>query len=123
MKFDRYDTGGFYDEMFLAAGCPRPGARLLVQKIEALSEGELQHRQQAAERALLHMGITFNVYGDDAGTERIFPFDISRASSSRREWERHRARPEAAHPRPEPLHRRHLPRPADPQGRRRPRGA
>ena len=78
MKFDRYDTGGFYDEMFLGDGCSRPGARLLQQKIEALVEGELQHRQQAAERALLHMGITFNVYGDNTGAERIFPFDETR---------------------------------------------
>jgi uncharacterized circularly permuted ATP-grasp superfamily protein len=38
--------------------------------------GELQQRQRAAEQTLLHMGITFNVYGDDAGTERIFPFDL-----------------------------------------------
>ena len=32
--------------------------------------------RRVAERALLHMGITFNVYGDSAGTERIFPFDL-----------------------------------------------
>src|SRR5262245_13133444 len=87
MKFDRYDTGGFYDEMFLSDGCSRPGARLLQQKIEALSEGELQHRQQAAERALLHMGITFNVYGDNTGAERIFPFDLIPRIVESAEWE------------------------------------
>jgi len=41
-----------------------------------LEEGELLRRQQAAEQALLNLGITFNVYGDEAGAERIFPFDI-----------------------------------------------
>ncbi len=76
MQFTAYDTDGFFDEMFQADGHPRAGSALLVQRINALAEGELLHRQRAAEQALLHMGITFNVYGDEAGTERIFPFDI-----------------------------------------------
>ena len=76
MQFTTYDTDGFFDEMFEADGHPRAGSALLVQRIHALAEGELLHRQRAAEQALLHMGITFNVYGDEAGTERIFPFDI-----------------------------------------------
>jgi uncharacterized circularly permuted ATP-grasp superfamily protein len=36
----------------------------------------MQRCQRAAERLLLQLGITFNVYGDSAGTERIFPFDL-----------------------------------------------
>ena len=35
---------------------------------------ELIRRQQSAESALLEMGITFNVYGDNAGTEKDFSF-------------------------------------------------
>jgi uncharacterized circularly permuted ATP-grasp superfamily protein len=35
--------------------------------------GELRMR---ADRMFLRMGVTFNVYGEEAGTERIFPFDI-----------------------------------------------
>ncbi|MGH2721787.1 MAG: circularly permuted type 2 ATP-grasp protein [Actinomycetota bacterium] len=77
MRFDGYDTQGFYDETFRDGGLgPRPGSTLLVKRIEALSEGELLRRQQAAEAALLNLGITFNVYGADEGQERIFPFDI-----------------------------------------------
>jgi uncharacterized circularly permuted ATP-grasp superfamily protein len=76
MKLDGYDTGGFYDEMFDADGTPRTASALLAQRLEALPLEELQRRRQAAERALLTMGITFNVYGDAAGTEKIFPFDI-----------------------------------------------
>ncbi len=64
--FDNYDTGGFYDEMFLPDGSPRPEAALLARLISSLPDGEMNRRQQAAERALLHMGITFNVYGDKA---------------------------------------------------------
>lgn len=59
--FDNYDTGGFYDEMFLPDGSPRPEAALLAQLISSLPDGEMNRRQQAAERALLHMGITFNI--------------------------------------------------------------
>ena len=87
IRFDAYDTGGFYDEMFLPSSQPRTGARLLEQKIESLSDGELLQRQQAAERALLHMGITFHVYGDSAGTERIFPFDIIPRIVEAAEWQ------------------------------------
>ncbi len=76
MKLESYETDGFYDEMFDHRSRPRPGAAALVQRIEELQEGELLRRQSAAEQALLNLGITFNVYGDDDGTERIFPFDI-----------------------------------------------
>jgi uncharacterized circularly permuted ATP-grasp superfamily protein len=76
MTFTAYDTEGFYDEMLTADGQPRAGAALLVQRLAALPEGELLQRQRAAEQALLQLGITFNVYGDTSGTERIFPFDI-----------------------------------------------
>ena len=86
MRFDKYDPGGFFDEMFLADARPRPEAKLLVQTIESLPVGELFRRQQAAEGALLHMGITFNVYGSDEGTERIFPFDLVPRIVSAAEW-------------------------------------
>jgi len=76
MQFTAYDTDGFFDEMFEADGRPRAGSALLVQRIHGLPQGELLQRQRAVEQALLHMGITFNVYGDEAGTERIFPFDV-----------------------------------------------
>ena len=75
MQFSSYDTQGFYDEMFEEKGTPRPHARLLLETVESLSDGHLLRYKHAAERLLLQMGITFNVYGDTAGTERIFPFD------------------------------------------------
>ena len=74
--FSNYDPGDFYDELIAPGGIPRPGIQLLVDKIESLPPGQLAMRQQAAEAMLLRMGITFNVYGRDEGTEKIFPFDI-----------------------------------------------
>ena len=87
MNFTGYDTEGFYDELFDAQGKPRPGADLLVKRINALPDSELQRRQQAAEKALLNLGITFNVYSDDAQTEKIFPFDIVPRIIQAKEWQ------------------------------------
>src|SRR5262245_27919527 len=86
MRFTQYDAGGFFDELFEANSRPRAAARALVQLIDALPDGELLRRQQSAERALLNMGITFNVYGDSAGTERIFPFDLVPRIVTAGEW-------------------------------------
>ena len=88
MRFDSYETGGFYDELFLADGTPRPEFRSLVDRIESLPLGDLLARQQAAERNLMHMGITFNVYGEDTGTERIFPFDLVPRLVTAEDWDR-----------------------------------
>jgi uncharacterized circularly permuted ATP-grasp superfamily protein len=88
MRFKHYEIGEFFDEMFGENGEPRASARTLVHNIEALPEGELVSRQRAAERALLQMGITFNVYGESAGTEKIFPFDLVPRIVSATEWSR-----------------------------------
>ena len=84
--FASYDTQGFYDELIDAGGQPRPGSRLLIEKIESLPPGDLAIRQKAAEAMLLKMGITFNVYGRDEGTEKIMPFDIIPRIVSAEDW-------------------------------------
>ncbi|MCG5058887.1 MAG: circularly permuted type 2 ATP-grasp protein [Limnoraphis sp. WC205] len=87
MRFDSYEPGDFYDELFIAKGQPRPEAKLLIERINSLSPGELAMRQQAAQTALIKLGATFNVYGDNQGTERVFPFDIIPRIVSASEWE------------------------------------
>jgi uncharacterized circularly permuted ATP-grasp superfamily protein len=87
MQFVAYQTASFHDEMFLADGAPRSGARLLKERIESLPDGELLARQAAAERLLLQSGITFNVYNDSAATEKIFPFDIIPRIVEAAEWD------------------------------------
>src|SRR6266850_106449 len=87
MNFTSYDTAEFFDEMFLPDGCARFGARLLKERIESLPNGELLLRQEAAERLLLQSGITFNVYGDSAATEKIFPFDVIPRIVEASEWD------------------------------------
>jgi len=73
--------------MFDGTGSPRPHARLLLETVESLSDGQLLRYKHAAERLLLQMGITFNVYGDSAGTERIFPFDLIPRIVPAGEWD------------------------------------
>lgn len=87
MRVDQYQTDGFYDEMFEAEGTPRPEAHLLLETIASLEDGQLQRCQQAAERILIQLGITFNVYGDAAGTERPFPFDLVPRIVRSAEWD------------------------------------
>ncbi len=86
MRFEQYQTGCFFDEMFETGAEPRLAARALVQLLETMTEDELVRRQQSAERALLNMGITFNVYGDSTGAERIFPFDLVPRIVAAAEW-------------------------------------
>jgi uncharacterized circularly permuted ATP-grasp superfamily protein len=85
--FKTYDPEDFYDELIDENGRPRPGAQLLIDKIESLPEGDLALRQKEAEALLLKMGITFNVYGRDEGTEKIFPFDLIPRIVSSADWQ------------------------------------
>jgi uncharacterized circularly permuted ATP-grasp superfamily protein len=84
--FDSYDCGGFFDETIDPGGRPRAHTTLLVQKLASMSDEDIRTRQVAAERALLTRGITFNVYGNDAGAEKIFPFDIVPRVIPAKEW-------------------------------------
>jgi uncharacterized circularly permuted ATP-grasp superfamily protein len=88
MMLDQYKTESFYDELFEPDGKPRAGAIRLVDKLNSLGSDDLKLRQQAAESTLMNLGITFNVYGDDAGVEKIFPFDIIPRIVEHVEWQR-----------------------------------
>ncbi|MGC1274541.1 MAG: circularly permuted type 2 ATP-grasp protein [Planctomycetaceae bacterium] len=87
MRFAPYRSDGVYDESFDAQGLPRLGTELLAESLTALPEDELSRYQRAAESAMLNLGITFNVYGADGGSERIFPFDIIPRVFIATEWD------------------------------------
>ncbi|MCR9119819.1 MAG: circularly permuted type 2 ATP-grasp protein, partial [bacterium] len=86
MALLRYPCEEFYDEIFASSHTPRPVAEQFVERLNALSEGELQLRQHSAEATLQSMGITFAVYGNEAGAEKIWPFDIVPRIVRRSEW-------------------------------------
>lgn len=64
----------------------RPGYEHLKNKFETLSSQDLLNRQQTAERSMLSMGITFNVYSEGEGTERTMPIDIIPRVLTGQEW-------------------------------------
>jgi uncharacterized circularly permuted ATP-grasp superfamily protein len=88
VRFDGYDPGPWFDELFDGLDRPRPLAAEFVRRLDALPDGEMDRRQKAVEAALLKTGITFTVYGDQEGTERIFPFDVIPRIIDGREWDR-----------------------------------
>src|ERR1035437_8524339 len=88
MQFSSYQTEGFYDEMFRADGTARPHFQLVQEIIQSLSDGQLLRYKHAAERLLLQLGITFNVYGDTAGTDQIFPFALTPRIPPAHKWDR-----------------------------------
>ena len=71
-----YQHNGFYDEMLAAAGRPRPGYRRLYELLNSLGAAELQRRHDLALQMFQNHGITFAVYPDEQGTEKVFPFDV-----------------------------------------------
>lgn len=80
-----YDTES-YDEMFATKDEPREPCRAFVERLEGVSIEELRNRQVAAELHLNNMGITFNVYGHEAGTEKVWPFDVLPRILGGEEW-------------------------------------
>lgn len=86
MNFKQYLVDGFYDEMYEADGTPRPTSQPLIDLINSLPGQDLRRRQKSAELALLNLGITFGVYGNKMGTEKIFPFDIIPRVIQSNEW-------------------------------------
>jgi uncharacterized circularly permuted ATP-grasp superfamily protein len=78
---------GFWDEMF-AEEQTRPEYRL-VRKALALSTLDiLEDKDRLASELFLNQGITFTVYSDNEGIERIFPFDIIPRIITKKEWDR-----------------------------------
>lgn len=77
----------FFDEMFVSTSQPQPQYQSLFQELRTMSADELDRYQQAADLSFLHQGITFTVYGNDKGTERIFPYDLLPRIITSDEWD------------------------------------
>jgi len=82
-----YELSGAYDEMFEGAGRARSQYAALLEELASVAPDDLRRRQLDADRAFLTQGITFTVYGDEQGTERIFPFDLLPRIITAREWD------------------------------------
>ncbi len=65
-----------YDELFRGDGTPRDEVSDLVAELGQFGRNEFMTRQKLAEGALFRGGVTFSVYSDSRGQEKIFPFDL-----------------------------------------------
>ncbi|MBL9206938.1 MAG: circularly permuted type 2 ATP-grasp protein [Opitutaceae bacterium] len=85
--FHSYDHGRFYDEMFAGPGRPRPHYQRLFDRFGRMdSMSDLLERQRTADQTFVNRGVTFTVYSDTAGTEKIFPFDLIPRIVPAHEW-------------------------------------
>ncbi|TIH06802.1 circularly permuted type 2 ATP-grasp protein [Pseudomonas leptonychotis] len=76
----------FYDEMYEASGAVRPHYQAFARWLADTPEELLAQRRREADLLFHRAGITFTLYGDDQGTERLIPFDIIPRSIPASEW-------------------------------------
>jgi len=88
MLFRKYQTEGFWDEMFQEDGAVRPHYRKLADRLSTLNPEEFEEKRKAVDFAFVSQGITFTVYGDEQGTEKIIPFDLIPRVIPNDEWQK-----------------------------------
>ncbi len=87
MKFETYNLDPYiYDEMFQPDGMPREHCQPLHEDLTRLSSEELGSIQERVTRSFSNEGISFTVYGDDEGEERIIPIDCVPRVISAADW-------------------------------------
>src|ERR1700724_3163908 len=86
--FSDYAPGPFYDEMFSAPDEPRAHYAKIFQKLAKMVPSQFEERRKHADLSFLLQGITFTVYSDGRGTERLFPFDLIPRIIPNSEWQR-----------------------------------
>src|SRR4051812_36760452 len=85
--FSGYQVGEFFDEMFAGQDVARPHYTKLFERFKEMDREEFERKRALAASAFLTQGVTFTVYNDDQGTERIFPFDLLPRIIPAEEWE------------------------------------
>ncbi len=66
----------FYNEMYAPDGSVRPHYRAFGDWLTQTPPEKITQNRQAADLLFHRVGITFAVYGEATGTERLIPFDI-----------------------------------------------
>ena len=83
----KYKVNGGFDEMLDAKAGIRSHYKTLHKLFGKLTTKEFDAKRQAIDTAFLRQGVTFNVYGDAAGAEKIFPFDLLPRIIPASEWD------------------------------------
>ncbi len=84
--FDNYPSQAFFDESFDNHKAIRPHYQRILEMFESYGETEFQRRRALIDLMFRNQGITFTVYGDERGTEKIFPFDPVPRIITNSEW-------------------------------------
>jgi uncharacterized circularly permuted ATP-grasp superfamily protein len=87
MLFNGYSKEDFCDEMFGEDGSVRAHYQRVMERFQRLDCVEFKRKQTAVDLAFMRSGVTFTVYSDDKGTERIFPFDLVPRIIPASEWD------------------------------------
>ena len=87
IDFKTYETKGFYDEMIGPDRKVRPHYALFKERLYKMGWKKLNFLQYSTDRAQLSLGMTFNVYGDNQGIERILHLDIIPRIISKQDWD------------------------------------
>ena len=87
ISFTNYDTKGYFDEMFDENGAIRPQYKLFKERLIEIGWKKLNFLQHSTDRAQLSLGMTFNVYSDNQGMERILHLDIIPRIISGEDWD------------------------------------
>lgn len=69
-------SASFYNEMYMHDGRVRGHYEAIARWLHDTPPERIAQKRAEAELAFHRVGITFAVYGEDAGTERLIPFDI-----------------------------------------------
>ena len=86
MDFSDYNLEGFYDETFHSPDCVREHYEHIIQRFKNLSKEDFSRRRQALNKGFRDKGITFTVYNNNEGVERIMPFDLFPRVVTAKEW-------------------------------------
>ena len=86
INFDSYETTGFYDEMCDKKNRVRPQYALFKERMQKMGWKKLLSLQHSTDRAQLSLGMTFNVYSDNQGIERILHLDIIPRIIGSKDW-------------------------------------
>lgn len=86
-KLGNYADKGFFDEIIDHSNSARTGNEPITDFINDTNIADLARLKSIAEASMIDMGITFNVYSDNEGTERIIPVDIIPRTINKNDWE------------------------------------
>jgi uncharacterized circularly permuted ATP-grasp superfamily protein len=75
-----------WDELFASHGQPHEHSRDVVDRLGRLLTPEFQQLRSSADLVFINQGITFSVYSDRRGIEKIFPFDLIPRPVAASEW-------------------------------------